>query len=116
MTWWPGSYAEQDTEDLQEMNLWKKEAAELKSKTSKWLPLSLRLCDCYWSNSSKSGNISQVVINIVRARKTILLLYAGSPQVELQGDTRGFPFESHPTSVMYNPRQIYTCEKFKIES
>lgn len=32
-----------DTEDLWEMSLWKKEAAELESNTSKWLPLSLWL-------------------------------------------------------------------------
>lgn len=74
-------------------------------------------CDCYWSSSSsKSGNISQVLINIVSSRKTVVLFYAGSHQVELQGDTRGFPFESHPISAMYNPREIYTCEKFKIGS
>lgn len=43
MTWRPGGCAEQDAEDLLETNLWGKEAAELKSKTSKWLPLSLWL-------------------------------------------------------------------------
>lgn len=41
-------------------------------------------CDSYWSsNSSKNGNISQVVINIVSARKPIVLFCAGSCQVEL---------------------------------
>lgn len=70
------------------------------------------LCDCYWRKGSKSGNISQIVINIISARKTIVLLHSRSPQMDLQVDARGFPSDSS-SSAMYDPRQICTCEKLK---
>lgn len=82
MTWCPGSYAEQI---LRTYGRWV--CGRKKQQSWSQTPANgchcLYGCGCYWSSSSKSGNISRVVINIVRARKTIVLLYAGSPQVEL---------------------------------
>lgn len=73
-------------------------------------------CDSYWSsNSSKNGNISQVVINIVSARKPIVLFCAGSCQVELQRDTGGLPLESHPTSACTTQDRFTHVKNLRLE-
>lgn len=62
------------------------------------------LCDCYWRKGSKSGKISQIVINIINARKTIVLLHSGSPQMDLRVDLRAFPLTLHPLPCMIRDR------------
>lgn len=65
------------------------------------------LHDCCWRNSSKSGNSFCIISNIISARKAIVLLSFGSPQMQLQGDARGFSLDLRSSSATYEWKGLH---------